>query len=67
MIGGLASVLEFDAPWLYPVSTWISWLAPLMVLEAVHFFKERGGQTFQRPLKLVSPPARQSRCLSLQS
>ncbi len=51
MIGGLASVLEFEAVWLYPVSTWISWLAPLLVLESVHFFRERGGQTLQRALE----------------
>jgi hypothetical protein len=51
MIGGLASVLEFDAPWLYPASTWLSWLAPLLVLESVHFFRERGGQSFQRALE----------------
>ena len=50
MIGGLASVLEFDAPWLYPVSTWVSWLAPLLVLESMHFFRER-GQPFQRALE----------------
>jgi hypothetical protein len=50
MIGGLASVLEFDAPWLYPASTWLSWLAPLLVLESVHFFKER-DQPFQRALE----------------
>ena len=47
IIGGLASVLTFEAAWVYPVSTWISWLAPLLVLESVHFLKER-GQPFQR-------------------
>lgn len=33
MIGGLATVTGFDAEWLYPLSAWISWLAPLMVFE----------------------------------
>jgi hypothetical protein len=34
MIGGLATVAQFDAPWLYPFSTWVSWLAPLLVFES---------------------------------
>jgi len=34
MIGGLATVAHFDAPWLYPLSTWASWLAPLLILES---------------------------------
>jgi hypothetical protein len=34
MIGGLATVLHFEAPWLYPLSTWVSWLVPLLVLES---------------------------------
>lgn len=34
MIGGLATVAQFDAPWLYPLSTWVSWLAPLLVFES---------------------------------
>jgi hypothetical protein len=42
MIGGLASVLALDPPWLYPASTWLSWLAPLAVLEAVHFLPASG-------------------------
>jgi hypothetical protein len=33
MIGGLATVLELDADWLYPLSTWACWLVPLLVLE----------------------------------
>ena len=49
IIGGLASVLGFEAEWVYPVSTWISWLVPLLVLESVQFLKER-GQPFQRIL-----------------
>ncbi|MCL4201108.1 MAG: DUF2306 domain-containing protein [Pirellulaceae bacterium] len=34
LIGGLATVAQFDALWLYPLSTWASWLVPLLVLEA---------------------------------
>lgn len=41
MIGGLATVLSFDAAWLYPMSTWTSWLVPLMILELSYFFKPR--------------------------
>lgn len=33
MIGGLATVAQWDAPWLYPFSTWASWLVPLLVFE----------------------------------
>lgn len=33
MIGGLATVAQFDALWLYPLSAWASWLAPLLVFE----------------------------------
>ncbi len=34
MIGGLATVAGFDAPWLYPFSTWASWLGPLLLFES---------------------------------
>jgi hypothetical protein len=33
ILGGLATVLELDAEWLYPLSTWACWLVPLLVLE----------------------------------
>lgn len=33
LIGGLATVAQFDALWLYPLSAWISWLVPLLVYE----------------------------------
>jgi hypothetical protein len=33
LFGGLATVLELDAPWLYPLSTWACWLVPLLVFE----------------------------------
>jgi hypothetical protein len=35
MIGGLATVAGLDALWLYPLSTWASWLVPLAVYEAL--------------------------------
>jgi uncharacterized membrane protein len=34
VIGGLATVAGWDALWLYPFSTWASWLAPLLLFEA---------------------------------
>ena len=42
MIGGLASVAQWDATWLYPVSTWASWLIPLVVFESVRLLEFRG-------------------------
>lgn len=35
MIGGLATVLEYDGLWLYPFSAWISWLVPLLTFEMI--------------------------------
>lgn len=35
MIGGLATVAGLDALWLYPVSTWASWLGPLLIYEVL--------------------------------
>lgn len=35
LIGGAASVAGLDALWLYPLSTWASWLVPLVVFESV--------------------------------
>jgi len=35
MIGGLATVTGLDPLWLYPLSTWASWLVPLVVFGAV--------------------------------
>jgi len=37
LIGGLATVAQFDALWLYPLSCWISWLGPLVVLETLQY------------------------------
>jgi predicted membrane protein DUF2306 len=33
LIGGAATVLQFDALWLYPLAAWASWLVPLLVFE----------------------------------
>jgi hypothetical protein len=33
MVGGMATICHFDALWLYPLSTWASWLAPLLIVE----------------------------------
>ena len=33
MIGGLATVAQFDAVWLYPLSAWASWIVPLLAFE----------------------------------
>ena len=41
MIGGLATFAQFDALWLYPVSTWLSWLVPLLVFELLHVLELR--------------------------
>jgi hypothetical protein len=35
LMGGLATVLETDALWVYPFSNWASWLAPLAASEAM--------------------------------
>lgn len=33
LLGGLATVFQFDADWVYPASVWTSWLAPLIAFE----------------------------------
>ncbi len=33
ILGGLATVLQWDAAWLYSASIWTSWLVPLLVFE----------------------------------
>ena len=33
LIGGLATVLQYDALWVYPLSAWVSWLVPLLIFE----------------------------------
>jgi hypothetical protein len=38
----LATIAQFDATWLYPASTWGSWLVPFMVFESIQFLELRG-------------------------
>jgi hypothetical protein len=42
LIGGLATVAHWDALWIYPLSAWVSWLAPLLVYEASQFISRPG-------------------------
>jgi len=39
MIGGMATVAQYDAPWVYPFSTWASWLMPLLIYEVWQRFQ----------------------------
>lgn len=39
LIGGLATVAHFDAVWVYPASTWASWLVPLAVFESLRMLE----------------------------
>lgn len=34
LLGGLAAVTQLEAQWAYPASIWLSWLGPLIVVEA---------------------------------
>ena len=47
MIGGLATVAHFDAPWLYPLSTWASWLGPLLIFEGIPLLRRAGALEFR--------------------
>lgn len=38
LIGGLATVLVVESDWVYQASAWLSWLAPLAVLELRSWF-----------------------------
>jgi len=33
IIGGLATVAQYDEAWVYPFSVWVSWLLPLFIYE----------------------------------
>ena len=53
MIGGLATVLAFDAPWLYPASCWISWLLPLVIFEILQQFLQQQTRLLAAPVSKV--------------
>ncbi len=40
LIGGLATVCQFDALWLYPLAAWGSWVVPLLVFEALRLMEQ---------------------------
>ncbi len=44
MIGGLATIGQFDAAWLYPLSAWASWLVPLVVFESIQSLESASQQ-----------------------
>jgi hypothetical protein len=48
LIGGMATVLQLDALWLYPVSAWASWLVPLFVFECMRLFPTPGARRVVR-------------------
>jgi len=43
MIGGATTVLGADAPWIDPLASWISWLAPLSAFEVYEWTRRRSG------------------------
>lgn len=58
IIGGLATVLESDALWIYPVSTWISWLVPLSIYECGRWWSaRRPASTVGHGYSTLSPAA----------
>lgn len=45
IIGGTATVTDFDAPWLYPAASWLSWLVPLTAFELTCLIHRPGSHT----------------------
>ncbi len=41
IVGGLATVTQYDGLWVYPVSCWGSWLLPWLIFETHRFFQSR--------------------------
>ncbi len=41
LIGGLATVTGVAAPWVDPLATWISWLAPITAFELREWFRRK--------------------------
>ncbi len=49
VIGGLATVIGADAPWVDPLATWISWLAPLAAFELREWIRRESRVVRVRP------------------
>jgi hypothetical protein len=65
LIGGLATVTGVTAPWVDPLATWMSWLAPLVAFELSELAKRNGRRSSiqsalsssrRLPLSRVGPP-----------
>ena len=39
LTNGLATVIDIEGDWVYPMSSWTSWLVPLVVFELIEFAK----------------------------
>jgi hypothetical protein len=48
LIGGMATVSQVDALWLYPVSCWVSWLGPVMIFESMRMLEAPMAQVAAR-------------------
>jgi hypothetical protein len=49
LIGGLFTVLAFDADWTYPLSAWLSWLIPLSAYELANEANALAVRTLNTP------------------
>jgi Predicted membrane protein (DUF2306) len=54
VIGGLATVAEVQAQWIYTLSAWASWLAPLIVFEFVRARNRHMRVPFAPPVLATS-------------
>lgn len=65
VIGGLAAVLEVEGDWVYPVSTWVSWVGPVAVYEGWRWISSRAGNgerlVGRRELLSLVPPHEEGR------
>jgi hypothetical protein len=58
LIAGLATVVQFDALWLYPLSAWASWLVPLVALELLRLVGESSDVVVSSSNRNESPQRR---------
>ena len=55
VIGGMTTVLQYSEQWVYMMSAWLSWLAPLAILEFYFRHQERTPPGLTRVVK-ADPP-----------